>query len=369
MGGEQREITSLEDAQTSAEVGFYFSRKLNGLNELDPSVLSKKEIAALKADLYMSVSDKSLQISEPYRKNVSTPYIRRLYEMKFQAFQWKIDAEIVGTEQELAIFLNQLAENEDAKSLVAEFKLRNFFKSIVTTETTPEKIDEFKTELMSAINLAVPISTIASLGFAVAQHIGIPAEYICKELVEYIRSPECTLSAEEQEKAVVILETACRLAFGSDPKLYGRTSEGNDFNWESLRGKYVLISFTAPWNDYDMETLSDMLKIYEKYRNKGLEIVSVYVVTTATGVVCMRLQDAVDEFNKSVEKNKLPWIIISEALTVEAGKPAGQGRFYIAGHYPMVLVDKEGKIILAPVGGKPLRDKLTEIFEYCTIER
>ena len=61
---------------------------------------------------------------------------------------------------------------------------------------------------------------------------------------------------------------------------------------------------------------------------------------------------------------KLPWIIISETLTEEAGLPK-QGDFYSITAVPrMVLVNKEGKIIMMESRGAALQSKLAEIFEH-----
>ena len=98
-----------------------------------------------------------------------------------------------------------------------------------------------------------------------------------------------------------------------------------------------------------------MLEAYEKYRDKGFEIVSIYVWE--------RGEDPVATVKKSVASDKLPWIILSEALTVNSGQPE-QGDFYVASGVPtMVLVDKEGKVLMMVARGEALQAKLAEIFE------
>ena len=79
---------------------------------------------------------------------------------------------------------------------------------------------------------------------------------------------------------------------------------------------------------------------------------------------------------------KLPWIIIAEALTEKdesakpsllgkvlgtltgQKKPPKQSEFYsIMGVPTMLLVDKEGKIIMTGARGEALQTKLAEIFK------
>ena len=119
--------------------------------------------------------------------------------------------------------------------------------------------------------------------------------------------------------------------------LYGKTLDNEDFDWEGLRGKYVLVKFTATWCPPCKRAIPGMLEAYEKYRTKGFEIVSIYIWE--------RGADPVATVRRFVEQEKLPWIILSESLTVEAGQPSQGETFGIEGVPTMVVVDKEGTVI------------------------
>ena len=124
---------------------------------------------------------------------------------------------------------------------------------------------------------------------------------------------------------------------GSDFTLYGKTLDNEDFDWESFRGKYVLVKFTATWCPPCIMAIPDMLDTYEKYRDKDFEIVSAYVFQHEA--------DPVATVKRFVEQRNLPWIILSEALTAQAGLPPQGEAFGIEGVPTMVLVNKEGKVI------------------------
>jgi len=124
---------------------------------------------------------------------------------------------------------------------------------------------------------------------------------------------------------------------GSDFPLYGKTLADKDFDWESLRGNYVLVKFTATWCPPCRAAVPGMLEAYEKYHDKGFEIVSVYIGE--------REPNAVATVERFVEREKLPWIILSEALTVKDGQTPQGAAFGIDTIPKMVLVDKEGKVI------------------------
>jgi thiol-disulfide isomerase/thioredoxin len=139
---------------------------------------------------------------------------------------------------------------------------------------------------------------------------------------------------------------------GGDFLLYGKTLDNKDFDWESLRGKYVLVEFTATWCVYCKEELPHLLEAYEKYHEKGLKIVSVYI-----GEEEPFADVTVRNF---VAEEKIPWIILSESLTVAAGLVPQGKHFGIVGIPTLVLVDKNGKVI--PGGGANYKQELQKVF-------
>jgi thiol-disulfide isomerase/thioredoxin len=239
-----------------------------------------------------------------------------------------------------------------------EFQFYVFEDKSNETVNTPESFSLFKTELKTWVN-KFRILSVLSLGLTIADKNNVSAQEFVAEMTAFIQSSDCTLSEESKAEVVATLEGMIRRAQGSDPKLYGKMLDGSDFNWESLRGKYVLIKFTATWCGPCKGEIPGMLEAYKKYHDKGLEIVSVYIWDHG---------DAVATIKKAVEQEKLPWIILSEALTVEeSNKDSGiqkQGKFYaIKGVPTMLLCDKEGTIIMTGARGERLQSKLAEIFE------
>ena len=131
--------------------------------------------------------------------------------------------------------------------------------------------------------------------------------------------------------------------------------DNEDFNLESLRGKYVWVKFTATWCVPCNLAIPGMREAYERYHDKGVEIVSVYINQNEP--------DPVATVRESVAKDKLPWIILSEELAKKAGQPE-YANFYGLRFFPaMLLVDKEGKTIMRDAQDIALRVKLTQIFE------
>ena len=138
---------------------------------------------------------------------------------------------------------------------------------------------------------------------------------------------------------------------GSVLPLYGKTLDNKDFDWENLRGKYVLVTFTATWCGPCKMQIPAMLEAYKKYHGRGFEIVSVYIWEDGP--------NAVATVRRSVEQEKLPWIILSESLTAEAGLPPQGDAFGIEGVPTMVFVDKDGKMIAF---GTNYKQELRKVF-------
>jgi len=133
--------------------------------------------------------------------------------------------------------------------------------------------------------------------------------------------------------------------------LYGNTLDNEDFDWGSLRGKYVLVKFTATWCGPCKKVIPDMLESYKQYHDKGFEIVSVYIWEEEP--------NAVATVKRFVEQEKLPWIILSESLTAEVGQPPQGDAFGIRSVPTMVLVDQEGNIVAV---GPQYRQILRKVF-------
>lgn len=122
---------------------------------------------------------------------------------------------------------------------------------------------------------------------------------------------------------------------------------GKPVSLESLKGKVVLVEFWASWCSPCRAENPNLVKEYNKYKDKGFQILSV------------SLDNVKENWLKAIEADGLPWLHVSDLK----GWNNEVGRLYGVRAVPAsFLLDKDGKIIANGLRGEPLNKKLAEIF-------
>jgi thiol-disulfide isomerase/thioredoxin len=127
----------------------------------------------------------------------------------------------------------------------------------------------------------------------------------------------------------------------------GATPEGKTMSLTDLRGKYVLIDFWASWCGPCRRENPNVVRLYEKYKDKGFDILGVSLDTNK------------EKWVAAIKKDQLDWHHISDlkGWSSELSKPYG-----VRGIPYTVLIDKEGNIIGKRLRGASLEAKLKELF-------
>lgn len=131
------------------------------------------------------------------------------------------------------------------------------------------------------------------------------------------------------------------------PEISLPNPEGEVIKLSDLRGNVVMIDFWAAWCGPCRRENPNLVKVYEKYSDKGFEIYGV------------SLDRKKEDWVKAIEKDNLTWTQVSDLsyFNSEAAKD------YSVNAIPAtVLIDKEGRIIARNLRGQALEDKLAEIF-------
>jgi thiol-disulfide isomerase/thioredoxin len=177
---------------------------------------------------------------------------------------------------------------------------------------------------------------------------GLPVEQL-KEAVA--NATEQTLQKPEVDRIVTRIDALEKTAIGQPftdlrmPNLNGNEIAISDF---AGKGKYVLIDFTATWCGPCRVGKPAMIATYNKYKNKGFEIVSVYFDNTheawANGVKAL---------------NTPNWPKMSD---LKGWQSDGAKLYAVSGIPHSVLIDRDGIIIAKDLRGEDLEQKLAELF-------
>src|SRR5690554_2605602 len=133
------------------------------------------------------------------------------------------------------------------------------------------------------------------------------------------------------------------------PEISLPNPEGEEMKLSALRGNYVLIDFWASWCGPCCVENPNVVRLYNKYKDKNFEIFSV------------SLDDNKEQWVKAIQADGLVWKHhVSDLL--KWNTPMTQ-KYQFNGIPHTVLIDPEGKIIATQLRGQSLERKLYEIFE------
>lgn len=143
------------------------------------------------------------------------------------------------------------------------------------------------------------------------------------------------------------IENIEKYAIGGTPPDFSQpTPEGEEFALSQLKGKVVLIDFWASWCGPCRKENPNVVKIYNKYHEKGFDILSV------------SLDRKKDRWLDAIKKDGLPWHHISD-LKGWQNKVAKD--FEVRSIPHTVLIGADGKIVARGLRGAALEKKIAEL--------
>ncbi|MEJ5265038.1 MAG: TlpA disulfide reductase family protein [Bacteroidales bacterium] len=128
----------------------------------------------------------------------------------------------------------------------------------------------------------------------------------------------------------------------------------NDFNnvpvtLSSYRGKYLILNFWASWSEPSREFNRELIGIYYRYRNAGLDVLQV------------SLDKSRQTWLETITNSGLPWRNVTDLKMWDSPVVP----LYGIEKLPFtLLLDKDGKILLKNPSKEELQLKLKEIFKY-----
>ena len=138
---------------------------------------------------------------------------------------------------------------------------------------------------------------------------------------------------------------------GNEMEISGTNLDGNPFDQKTLDGKVVLVDFWATWCGPCIAEMPNVLAAYEKYHDKGFEVVGISLDTD---------RKALETFLKEKE---IPWTILHEEPQGEGWQHPLAAYYGITGIPTVILVGRDGKVVSMDVRGEKLGEALAKIFK------
>lgn len=123
---------------------------------------------------------------------------------------------------------------------------------------------------------------------------------------------------------------------------------GQPVSLSDYRGRYVLVDFWASWCAPCRAENPNLVKAYEAYKDKGLEVLG----------VSLDSKSGRDAWLKAIEKDGLPWVHVSD---LKGWSNAVAVLYGVRGVPQNYLIDPEGRIVASNLRDERLHTVLAEI--------
>ncbi|MDO6597373.1 TlpA disulfide reductase family protein [Oceanihabitans sp. 2_MG-2023] len=154
--------------------------------------------------------------------------------------------------------------------------------------------------------------------------------------------------------ATFIIENK-KTAIGSVvPDFSGPNPEGKTIALNAIKGKVTIIDFWAAWCGPCRKENPNVVNVYEKYHNKGLEIIGVSLDGTP------QQKDAKQAWIDAIEKDNLNWHHVSNLQYFN--DPIAK-EFNINAIPATFIIDAEGKIVAKNLRGPALEEKIAALLD------
>lgn len=150
------------------------------------------------------------------------------------------------------------------------------------------------------------------------------------------------------QKLTAKYDKAKQLAIGKAVDFTQTDDKGQEFKLSSLRGKYVLVDFWASWCVPCRAENPNLLKAYNKFKDKNFEIVGI------------SLDETRNAWLGAVKHDGMPWIQVSDLKGFKSDVAVKYGISAIPQNF---LLNPEGVVIAKNLRGEDVDKKIAEFIK------
>ena len=342
------QVVTIDSTQLNAKGNFEFS----GERLTEPTFfllkLSEQNYITLLADttetIVINADGKHLEDSYELKNSIGSVYVqilnRRLRKLndgidKLIKDYKKLDKKDNETAKQLETqYQNLIQEHKD---FVGEFIMENP-RSFAGYYALFQRLND-NSYVMNVMDKQDQVY-FATLGTSL--NLFYPESDRAKHLYDFVLKVK---TKQQQAKLTeVMLSNAEASGF---PDIEENDITGEKVKLSSLKGKVVLLSFWASWDEPSRKENNHLKKLYSKYNKSGFEI---YQVSLDRSKVL---------WENAIKQDELPWINVSDLRYTESYA----ARLYNIRQLPAnYLISKDGEIIGKNLFGNRLTEKLDELF-------
>lgn len=229
----------------------------------------------------------------------------------------------------------KIAKKEQDNLLATEIKSKN--DALITQENDFKK--QFVLDNSNSVFSVILLSEMVSRKKISSAEATSIINNLSPKLASTNRVTILKASVESMKKAEVD---------GQAPDFSAPTPEGDMLALNDVLGKYTIIDFWASWCKPCRRENPNVVKVYNQYHDKGLNIIS----------VSLDKKGQKDRWLKAIEDDKLTWYHVSNLK----GWSDPIAKTYNVRSIPATfLLDENGKIIAKNLRGKALDDKIASL--------
>lgn len=335
------------EAQTVEQI-FEF---LDGLGEMEPAGKSEEEIIAHQKKIFRTVNQ---AIDKVLTLEMTDAQAQEGHFYRLQALQYlqQLGEPAAGEKFNQAI----AAAIADPRPSVSEIGMK--FHIELGLGMWPKLNEQQRSGLIDTVvtfvSRGTPDQSKLQMIMAVVDYVGDMrgGEVYAKRLLDATIPLYKSSGNEDLLSIVPLLEgIARRMALPGNPiEVSGTLLDGSQFNWESYRGKVVLVDFWATWCGPCRAEVPNVLKLYQAYHDKGFEVVGI------------SLDEKPEQAEAYIKQTGIPWVTLFNQEESQRGWEHPLATYYgVTGIPRAILVDQAGNVLSMRARGKNLEVGLRKL--------